>query len=82
MKHLSFSPNEKTKRIRKRFYRKTPIGVPIKESIEYKILQLKKELGKTEKTIQYQVLFLGEWQTIDVDTYRKYLFLGMNVRVI
>lgn len=34
------------------------IKIPVTQTIEYKIYCLKKELGKQEKTLQYQVFSL------------------------
>lgn len=64
---------------RKRFRVK---GVPYKESVEYKIYMLKKELGKKETSLQYQFLFFGEWKQITVDEYLKYQEMNLTVRVI
>lgn len=59
-------------------------GVIASESIEAKIISLKRELGKEQvKPAQYQVMFLGEWTNCTSETYLKYKELGYNnIRII
>lgn len=55
-------------------------GVPVRESIEYKIIQLKKELGHdSKKAIKYQVFFLGEWTTCSLERYREWKSINPNI---
>lgn len=58
------------------------IKIPVTQTIEYKIYCLKKELGKQEKTLQYQVLFFGEWKPVSLEDYQECVKLNMNVRII
>lgn len=53
---------------RKRIRRCTVIAVPVRESIEYKIIQKKKELGMIGVPC-YQVMMFGEWQGISFERY-------------
>lgn len=59
-------------------------GVLASESIEAKIISLKRELGKEQvKPTQYQVMFLGEWSNCTLETYLEYKKLGYtNIRVL
>lgn len=57
-------------------------GIPVHESIEYKIIQLKKELGHdSKKAVQYQVLIFGEWRNVSIEDYQECKHLNMNVRI-
>ncbi len=58
------------------------VKIPVTQTIEYKIYLLKKELGKQEKTLQYQLLIFGEWKQITLEDYQECVRLQMNVRII
>ena len=55
-------------------------GIPVHESIEYKIIQKRKELGMTDMP-KYQVFFFGEWKTVSKEDYLQCKQLNMNVRI-
>lgn len=55
---------------------KRHIGIPYKDSIEYKIIQKKKELGMTPSAPKHQMFFLGEWR--DVSSERYYELIRIN----
>ena len=57
-------------------------GIPVHESIEYKIIQKKKELGISAKAPQYQLLIFGEWKDISLSDYQQCLTLNMKVRIL
>lgn len=57
-------------------------GIPVRESIEYKIIQKKKELGISAKAPQYQLLIFGEWKDISLSDYQQCLTLNMKVRIL
>ena len=68
---------------RKRVRFRHVTGVPYKEAVEYRIMQLKKELGKTEvKSVKYQLMFLGDWKDVSFEDYQECLKLNMKVRMI
>ena len=68
---------------RKRIHIRRSIGVPVRESIEYKIIQKKKELGLNSRTPQYQMLFLGEWRNITEEQYLECIKLNQqNIRIL
>lgn len=64
---------------RKRVRRHIVKGIPVRESIEYKIARLRKELDMTSTT-KYQLLIFGEWKDISREDYEQCLTLNMNVR--
>ena len=66
---------------RKRIRVRKVTGVPVKESVEYRILQLKKELGMPNRCPEYQVLMFGEWRKISLEDYQECKRLNMNVRI-
>ena len=56
--------------------------IPINETIEYKIIQLKKELGMdSKKAINYQVMMFGEWRNVSIEDYQECKQLKMNIRI-
>lgn len=67
---------------RKRVRRHIISAVPVHESIEYKIIQKKKELGISAKAPQYQLLIFGEWKDISLSDYQQCLTLNMKVRIL
>lgn len=67
---------------RKRIRVRKVTGVPVKESVEYRILQLKKELGYDPKTPRYQIMMFGEWRNMSLEDYKQAKEAGMNVRML
>lgn len=69
---------------RKRVRRHIISAVPVRESIEYKIIRLKKELKMdSKKAIEYQVFFLGEWTTCSLERYLEWKSINPKaVRII
>lgn len=64
---------------RKRVRRHIVEGIPVRESIEYKIARMRKELDMMSTT-KYQLLIFGEWKDISREDYEQCLTLNMNVR--
>lgn len=67
---------------RKRIRVRKVTGVPVKESVEYRILQLKKKLGIPAKAPQYQIMMFGEWRNMSLEDYKQAKAAGMNVRIL
>ena len=57
-------------------------GLPVRKTIEYRIIQLKKELGYDPKTPQYQIMMFGEWRNMSLEDYKQAKSAGMNVRIL
>lgn len=66
---------------RKRVRRHIVKGIPVRESIEYKIARLRKELDMMSSTMKYQLLIFGKWKDISKEDYEQCLTLNMNVRI-
>ena len=67
---------------RKRVHVRRVTGVPVRESVEYKILQLKKELGKEPVPMKYQYRLFGEWHDTSYKDFCAYKDAGVQVRII
>ena len=57
-------------------------GIPVHESVEYKILQLKKELGKQPVSVKYQYKLFGEWYDTSFKDFCAYKDAGVQVRIV
>lgn len=67
---------------RKRVHVRRITGVPVRESVEYKILQLKRELGKESVPVKYQYRLFGEWYDTSYQDFCAYKDAGVQVRMI
>ena len=67
---------------RKRVHVRRVTGIPVRESVEYKILQLKKELGEQPVSVKYQYKLFGEWYDTSFDNFCAYKAAGVQVRMI
>ena len=67
---------------RKRVHVRRVTGVPVRESVEYKILQLKKELGIEPVSVKYQYRLFGEWYDASYQDFCAYKDAGVQVRMI
>ena len=67
---------------RKRVHVRRVTGVPVRESVEYKILQLKKELGKEPVPVKYQYRLFGEWHDTSYRDFCAYKDAGVQVRIV
>lgn len=56
-------------------------GVPYKESIEYKIIQKKKELGMVPSAPKHQMFFMGEWMDISVERYYELVKVNQSLSI-
>ena len=65
---------------RKRIRRHIVKGIPVRETVEYRIARLRKELGMIGSSTKYQLLIFGEWKDISREDYEQCLTLNMNVR--
>ena len=54
-------------------------GIPYRESIEYKIIQKKKELGMNPYAPKHQMFFMGEWQNISSERYFELLRVNKSL---
>ena len=54
-------------------------GIPYKESIEYKIIQKKKELGMIPSAPKHQMFFMGEWTNISVERYYELVKVNQSL---
>ena len=67
---------------RKRVHFRRVTGVPVRESVEYRILQLKKELGIEPVSVKYQYRLFGEWYDTSYQDFCAYKDAGVQVRII
>ena len=67
---------------RKRVHVRCVTGVPVRESVEYKILQLKRELGKELVPMKYQYRLFGEWHDTSYKDFCAYKDAGVQVRIV
>ena len=56
-------------------------GVPYRESIEYKIIQKKKELGMAPFAPKHQMFFMGEWMDISVERYYELVKVNQSLSI-
>lgn len=56
-------------------------GIPYRESIEYKIIQKKKELGMTPLAPKHQMFFMGEWMDISVERYYELVKVNQSLSI-
>lgn len=56
-------------------------GVPYRESIEYKIIQKKRELGMIPSAPKHQMFFMGEWIEISVDRYYELVKVNQTLSI-
>lgn len=56
-------------------------GIPYKESIEYKIIQKKKELGITPSAPKHQMFFMGEWVNISFERYYELVKVNQSLSI-
>lgn len=57
-------------------------GIQVHESVEYKILQLKKELGEQPVSVKYQYKLFGEWYDTSFKDFCAYKDAGVQVRIV
>ena len=67
---------------RKRVHVCRVTGIPVHESVEYRILQLKKELGKEPVPVKYQYRLFGEWYDTSYQNFCAYKDAGVQVRIV
>jgi hypothetical protein len=54
-------------------------GIPYRESIEYKIIQKKKELGMNPYAPKYQMFFMGDWVNISYERYCEIIKINITL---